>query len=63
MTVELNDRSMLTVREVMRRLGLKERTVRELLATGELPSVKIGGARRVETAELEAFIAARRRGR
>jgi excisionase family DNA binding protein len=51
---------MLTVHDVMDRLGLKERAVRELLRTGELPSVKIGGARRVEEAALGAFIAARR---
>jgi excisionase family DNA binding protein len=60
MTPQTDTRPMLTVRDVANRLSLKERTVRELLGSGQLPSVKIGGARRVEPAALERFIAARR---
>jgi excisionase family DNA binding protein len=50
---------LVTVPDAAERLALSERTVRELCRTGVLPSVKIGGARRITTAALVAFIDAR----
>lgn len=55
-------RPMLAAKAVAARLGVSERTVRDLIATGVLASVKIGGARRVEPQVLDAFIASRRNG-
>lgn len=39
-------------------LGLSERTIRRLIASGELPSAKIGGARLVARADLERLLSA-----
>jgi len=51
---------LLTVREVALTLRQSERTVRDKIASADLPAVRIGsGPRapiRVEAAELEAFI-------
>lgn len=43
----------LTVAKVARSLGLVERTVRGLVATGEIPSFRIGGSRRIPSRWLE----------
>ncbi len=37
-------------------LGVSERTVRRLIASGELPSSKFGGARLVSRADLEGLL-------
>ena len=47
----------LTIRETAGELRLSEATVAERLARGDIPSVKIGKARRVRRADLEAYIA------
>jgi len=39
--------------EIARLLSLSERTVRRWIASGELPSAKVGGARLVAKADLE----------
>ena len=39
--------------EIARLTGLSERTVRRWIASGELPSVKVGGSRLVARADLE----------
>lgn len=39
-------------------LGISERTVRRLIASKDLPSVKIGGARLVAKADLERLLSA-----
>ena len=39
--------------EIARLLGISERTVRRWIASGELPSVKVGGSRLVARADLE----------
>ena len=39
--------------EIARLLGISERTVRRWIASGELPSTKLGGARLVARADLE----------
>jgi excisionase family DNA binding protein len=48
---------LLTVPEVAQALGVCRASVYELLLLGQLPSVKIGRARRVPLVALEAFIA------
>lgn len=52
MTEEL----LITVHESARRLGLGRSTTYELLRDGLLPSVRIGSARRIAVADLEAFV-------
>jgi excisionase family DNA binding protein len=39
-------------------LALSERTVRELLRTGAIPSYKVSGARRIDPADVDAWLAA-----
>jgi excisionase family DNA binding protein len=41
-------------------LSLSERTLRELLRTGEIPSYKIAGSRRIDPADVDAWLAERR---
>lgn len=49
---------LLTVVEAARELGTSRSKLYELLADGELSSVRIGRTRRIAVAELEAFVAA-----
>ena len=42
--------------KIARLLGLSERTVRRWIASGELASVRVGGARLVKRSVLEAFL-------
>jgi excisionase family DNA binding protein len=56
-------RALLTPRGLAEYLSLSERTVRELLRTGELPSYKVAGARRIDPDDVDAWLAARRRER
>jgi excisionase family DNA binding protein len=44
--------------KIARLLDISERTVRRWIATEELPSVKIGGARLVAKADLERLLSA-----
>lgn len=62
MRQDRDERPLLTPKQVGERLGISERTARDLIQTGGIPSVKIGGNRRVEAAEVDRFIAARRGG-
>lgn len=52
---------LLTAREVCERLGISRRLLTDLTRTGEVPSIKLGGARRYPEAELERVIAKRTR--
>lgn len=47
---------LLRVDDVATRLSLSRATVNRLLATGALPSVKLGRARRVVARDLEQFV-------
>jgi excisionase family DNA binding protein len=38
-------------------LAVSQRQVERLVASGELPSVRVGGARRIRRADLEAYVA------
>ena len=42
---------------IARNLNVSERTVRRLIASGELPSVKIGGTRLVANEDLMSILA------
>jgi excisionase family DNA binding protein len=53
----------MTYDEAARRLAVSSRTVRRLVANGELPRVDIGGCSRIATADLEAFAEGLRRER
>jgi excisionase family DNA binding protein len=48
---------LLTIRDVMQRTSLSRSTVTGLLARGELQSLTIGRARRVQSSRLDAWIA------
>jgi excisionase family DNA binding protein len=52
--------TLLTAPQVAEILNISERGVRRLASTGELPSVQIGGSRRFDPADVEAFIDAGR---
>jgi excisionase family DNA binding protein len=49
---------LLTVVEAARELGISRSKVYELLADGELPSVRIGRTRRISVTALEEFVSA-----
>ena len=49
-------RQLLTVRESCKRLGISHPTLYELLNSGQIKSLKIGRARRVPVAEIDAFV-------
>jgi excisionase family DNA binding protein len=53
--VSVSDR-LLTVKDVAARLSLSERRVRQMLQAEELPSMKVGGVRRVDPAELDRYV-------
>lgn len=53
---------LLTPKQLAGFLALSERTTRELLATGTIPSYKIGAARRIARADVDHYLAARREG-
>jgi excisionase family DNA binding protein len=47
------------VRDAARMAGVSERTMRELIAAGDLPSLRLRGRRLVRVADLEALLAER----
>ena len=54
---------LLTVPEVARRLRLSRGRTYILLGQGELPRIKVGGAVRIDSLDLEAYIQAHREAR
>lgn len=48
--------NLLTIREVADQLGLAPKTVRKLIALGQLRGVKIGRQYRVDQDELDIFV-------
>jgi len=57
--IDTTTRPLLTAERVADHLQLSIRSVRRLIAAGELPSVKIGRLIRVMPAALDAFLAKR----
>jgi excisionase family DNA binding protein len=53
---------LLTAEDLMRALQLSRAQVYAMLASGEIPSLRIGRLRRVTRKQLEAFIASRTEG-
>lgn len=52
----MTDVLLLRVEEAAERLGLKRSATYVLIQSGRLPSVKIGGSRRVAVADLAEFV-------
>lgn len=44
-------------------LSLSERTIREMVKRGELPSYKVAGARRIDPVDVDSYLAERRHGK
>ena len=62
-TVEITEthrRAFFTPRTLAEYLALSERTVREMLRKGTIPSYKVEGARRVAPADVDRYLAERR---
>jgi excisionase family DNA binding protein len=53
-------RPFFTARTLAQYLALSERTVRQMLADGVIPSYLIGGSRRGDPADVDAYLATRR---
>jgi excisionase family DNA binding protein len=54
-------RAFFTPKALAAYLSLSERTIREMLRTGVIPSYRIEGARRVDPRDVDSYLAARRR--
>lgn len=52
---------LLTKKDVEELLAIKERTINNLMANGELPYIKIGKAVRFDPKDVEAFIQRQKR--
>ncbi|MET0811268.1 MAG: helix-turn-helix domain-containing protein [Thermoleophilaceae bacterium] len=50
-------RPFFTPRGLANYLALSERTVRELLRTGEIPSYKVSGSRRIDPVDVDSWLA------
>jgi excisionase family DNA binding protein len=57
---ELERRAFLTPRTLAQYLALSERTVRGMLSAGKLPSYRVEGARRIDPADVDRYLANRR---
>ena len=55
------EKDLLRVRDVARKLGLSEPHIYTLAATGRLPSIKLGRAVRFRQADVDRFILEHRR--
>jgi excisionase family DNA binding protein len=56
--IEASNQSFWTVRQLATRLGISERSARDLVARGVIPSYKIGGSRRIDPADVPDALAA-----
>jgi excisionase family DNA binding protein len=55
-TVQMDNMLLITVRETARRISCGETSVRELIARGELPVVRVGRSVRIPVAALQAWV-------
>lgn len=53
-------RAFFTPEDLADYLSVSERTIYDWLRRGDLPSYKLGGARRIDPADVDSFLAARR---
>ena len=60
---EFERRAFFTPRTLAQYLALSERTVRGMLSAGKLPSYRVEGARRIDPADVDRYLANRREGR
>ncbi len=56
---ESGQKLLLTISEAAYRLGMGRSFVYELVMRGEIPSIRLGRARRIPLASLEQFVASR----
>lgn len=56
-------RPFFTTRSLAQRLALSERTVRDLIRRGDIPSYKVAGARRIDPQDVDLWLAERRHGK
>jgi excisionase family DNA binding protein len=54
---ERDERPLLSPKELAARLGISDRTARSMIESGALPSVKVGGLRRVEAGAVDEYLA------
>lgn len=59
---ELHRRPFFTPKALARYLAISERTVRDMLAKGRIPSYKIEGQRRISVEDVDAYLARHRSG-
>ena len=57
---ELERRAFFTPKTLAQHLAISERTVRSMLAAGAIPSYRIEGARRIDPADVDSYLARRR---
>lgn len=55
-TVQMDNTLLVTVEEASRRISFGETTVRELIARGELPVVRVGRSVRIPVAALQRWV-------
>ena len=58
--VEAEQRPFYTVKTLAQRLAVSERHIRNLVASGEIPSYDLGDLRRFDPAEIDSWLADRR---
>jgi excisionase family DNA binding protein len=54
---EREDWPLLSAKDVAARLGISERTARQMIADGTLPSLKTGGLTKVQPSALDEYVA------
>jgi excisionase family DNA binding protein len=54
---ERDDWPLLSAKDVAARLGISERTARQMIADGTLPSLKTGGLTKVQPSALDEYVA------
>jgi excisionase family DNA binding protein len=60
---ELERRAFFTPKTLALYLSISERTVRSMLASRVIPSYRVEGARRIDPADVDRYLANRREGR
>jgi excisionase family DNA binding protein len=58
--LEVTERPFFTIATLAKRLQLGERTIRNYVESGEIPSYKFGRARRIDPEDVDSWLARRR---